>query len=88
MSRKKRNDLFWGGVLRQIREETGFVQDDIAEALGYKGENKKSNISFIENAQVPINEEKIRKWVKVCGRTMAYFYYLAGEAEPKGGKNE
>ena len=84
MSRKKRQGLNWGNILKQFRKDAHLTGAEFADALGYKAQGKgepKGMISEIEQGKLPINEDKIRVWVKHCGKNMFDFYKAVGEHE-------
>ena len=82
MSRKKRQGISWGIVLKQIRIDAGLNQADIAKAL-YEGnpQHEKGNVSLIERNKISITEDKIRLWIKTCGKDMSEFYIRATSLE-------
>ncbi len=82
MSRKKRQGIFWGIVLKEMRIAAGLNQADIAKVL-YEGnpQHEKGNVSLIERNQISITEDKIRLWVKACGKNMSEFYIRATSLE-------
>lgn len=75
MSRKKRKGIYWGTALKRMRLDAGLNLSDIARVIyGGDPEEAKGNVSLIEGNKISIAEDKIRLWVKTCGKEMAEFY--------------
>jgi len=66
--------------IRQLRNEAGMSQEDLAHALGYKD---RSMITKIESGKVDISQKKIIAFARVLNTTPSYLMGLTDERPPE-----
>ena len=64
--------------IRQLRNESGMSQDDLARAMGYKD---RSMITKIESGKVDISQKKIMAFARVLNTTPGYLMGIDDESQ-------
>lgn len=66
---KKQQLIRLGQVIRQLRKDRGWSQDELAERCGYNTDTKRSMISAIENGKTDLTTSKIKAFADAFGMT-------------------